>query len=227
VAGDLIHADTISRYLGVGKTVKVTDELTSCGRVLQALLEVFTRIVILPGNHDQRVEKLIASLKETKQGRQALDLVAGMLGVGDVDDSEAIAHRYLSHFFGSDRVVYLDLPDATINGTWLVQHPGSVSRIAPQTERRMIEKHRMSVIQGHSHLWGLGFDPSGQDVAFNCGHLSMPEKWRYIRERPTSFPQAVQGFAAISANRLIPFVVHPKMIDPVDLVELGAARENS
>src|SRR5262245_43960557 len=41
VAGDLIHADVISKYVGVGKSVPVTDELRSCGKVLRALETIY------------------------------------------------------------------------------------------------------------------------------------------------------------------------------------------
>lgn len=228
IAGDLIHADIISKYLGVGKQIKLTDELVSCGRVLEALTtSVFDRIIVIPGNHDQRIEKMIAGFKESKQGRQALEIVAGLLGVSDVDDAEAVAYRYLNHFFSNDKVTIHNLPNLILNDIWLIQHPGTVSRISPQNERRMIEKHRKSVIQGHSHLWSIGFDSSGTDIAFNCGHLSRPDKWRYLFEKPTTFPQSVPGFGIILCTKehpngkLIPVALHEKMMDPLALLDYG------
>lgn len=224
IAGDLIHADTISKYLGVGKTVKLTDELIACGRVLQALSAVFTTIDILPGNHDQRIEKTLASMKDTAHGRTALELVASLLGA-DETNPEQIASSFLMHFYQSPGVTIHALPDLLLNDTWLIQHPGSVSRQAPTNERRMSAKFRKSIIQGHSHLWGLGFDDSGQDVAFNCGHLTRPEKWRYIRERPSTFPMPTPGYAVIYTTpsnpygRLLPVALHSRMFDPLDLLE--------
>lgn len=228
VGGDLIHADTISKYLGVGKSVPVTKELEACGRVLAALETIFERIVIIPGNHDQRVERTLSALRETKQGRQAFEMVASLLGAQDMDDAEDVSLRYLRHFLGSAKVTWHPLPDLLLNDTWLIQHPGTVSRIAPQTERAMVRKFRKSIIQGHSHLWGVGFDESATDVAFNCGHAADDKKWRYQREKITTFPASVKGYAVIyrtprdPGGRLIPVALHDRMFRIQDLVEMIA-----
>ena len=231
VGGDLIHADTISKYVGVGKQVPITTELESCKRVLDALLYVFDRIIVIPGNHDQRLERMIAGLADTKQGRQGLEMVARLLGAGDPEDAEDVALRYLRHFFSSPKVEWHPLPDLTINDTWLIQHPGTCSRVAPQGERAMARRHRKSVIQGHTHLWGIGFEESGTDVAFNAGHCADDSKWRYIREKPTTFPRSVHGYGIIYSTkdnprgRLIPVAVHDRMFRIADIIEMakGAA----
>lgn len=226
VPGDLIHADTISKYIGVGKTVPVTHELQSCGRVLRALEEVFDRIVIIPGNHDQRIERMIASLRETKDGRRGLEMVAALLEAGDMDDAEDLSLRYLRHFLGSPKVTWHELPQLILNDTWLLQHPGTVSRIAPQTERAMARKHRKSVVQGHSHIWGVGFDESATDVCFNGGHGASDEKWRYIREKPTTFPKSVKGYGVIyqtegdPGGKLIPIALHDRMFSIQDIAAM-------
>lgn len=231
VGGDLIHADLISKYVGVGKSIPVTDELRSCGRVLRALEEIFDRIIIIPGNHDQRVERMIAGLRDTKEGRRGLEMVAALLGAGDIDDAEDMSLRYLRHFLASPKVTWHPLPQLELNGTWLIQHPGTVSRIAPQTERAMIRKHRKSVIEGHAHTWGLGFDESAIDVAFNCGHGADDEKWRYVREKPTSFPKGVKGYGIVYASkdnpggRLIPVAVHDRMFRIKDILDMAKGAE--
>jgi hypothetical protein len=229
VGGDIIHADTISKYLGVAPTIPVTKELESLGRLLSALEEVFDEIILIPGNHDQRVEKMIASMRDTKDGRRGLEMVASLLGAADPDDAEDMAMRYMSHFFKSPKVKWHPLPDLIINDSWLIQHPGTASRIAPQGERAMVRKHRKSVVQGHTHLFGIGFDESGEDVAFNIGHLALDSKWRYMRERPTSYPKSVQGFAALyttedsPGGRIIPFARHKRWFRLRDIAALIGA----
>jgi predicted phosphodiesterase len=228
VAGDLLHLDLVSKYVGAGKSIPVSEELRSAGRVLQALSLVFERIVIIPGNHDQRLERTIAQVRESKQGRQALDMVAALLGAGDVDDAEDVALRYLNHFLGSPKVTIHPLPDLVLNGTWLIQHPGICRRVSPQAERAMAVKHRMSIVQGHNHLFGVGLDPSGTDVCFNSGHAASPEKWRYVREKPTDFPRGNQGFGVIyttptnPGGRLIPVLVHDRYFDLAELAGMLA-----
>lgn len=225
VAGDLLHADSISKYDRAGATVPITNELVGAGRALGALEEVFERITVIPGNHDQRLEKMFSRMRDTKDGRQGLELAARLLGVMNPDDAEAMTEGLLSHYLGSDKVVIHPLPQMELNGTWLIQHPGSVSRMAPQNERKMAAKHRKSVLQGHSHLWGIGFDDSATDICFNIGHMSRPEHWRYIRERPTHFPAQVKGYAVVLADEsnpagaLLPVALHPRWLDPLKLLE--------
>ena len=231
VGGDLLHFDEISKYDRAGETVNWIQELTSGGRVIEALAEVFTDgIDIIPGNHDQRLEKLLAKMNESKEGRKGIEVIASLLGRPNPDHAEDITYSLMAHFLGKAGVTIHTLPDVTINGYWLVQHPGSVSRIPPQNERKMVAKHRKAVIQGHSHLFGVGFDESGQDIAFNCGHMAMEEKWRYVRERPTHFPRAVKGFGIIyqtptaPQGRLIPVALHDRWFDLRELAAmLGAS----
>ena len=227
VGGDLLHFDQISKYDRAGKTVNFVDELVSGGRVLEALAEVFTDgIDIIPGNHDQRLEKLLAKMNESKEGRKGIEVIAALMGRPDPDHAEDITYSLMAHFLGKAGVTIHTLPDITVNGVWLIQHPGSVSRIAPQNERQMAIKHRKCVIQGHSHLWGLGFDPSGTDVCFNVGHLALEEKWRYVRERPGHFPKAIKGFGVIlrtasaPEGRLLPIALHERMFDLREIADI-------
>ena len=218
VPGDLIHADTISKYVGAGKQVALSDELIACGKVLNALSSVFDRIVVTMGNHDQRVERMVAGWANTKDGRAALDIVAAALGATSTD-AQDVASSIFGRFFGSPFVEVYPLPDIEINGRWLLLHPGSARRISPQNERSLAHKHRKSIICGHSHLFAVGFDDSGQDVAANIGHAADETKWRYIREKPTNFPAMVRGYAAIICDedaphgRLLPLADHPLWFD--------------
>jgi hypothetical protein len=218
IGGDLFHADTISKYIGVAKSIPIVEELHQCRKVLDALELFFDRIVVIPGNHDQRFERMLALCKDSSGGRKALDLLAALLDV-DKDDTEALSESYLSRFLCSPRIELYPLPQLVLNGAWLIQHPGTCSRTAAATERGMIAKHRMSVVQGHNHLFGVTFDASGQDIAFNCGHASNETKFRYMREKPGTFPAMVKGFGVVLVDDahptgyLVPLAVHDKWFD--------------
>ena len=212
VGGDLVHFDSISKYVGLARTVPVPTELRACRRLLDALELVFDRIIVIPGNHDQRLDKMIAKMGDTAQGRKAMELVADLLGA-DKDDVADVTGKTLAHYLSSPKVTIHELPDLTLNGKWLVQHPGTVSRLPARNEQFMVEKFRMSVVQGHSHLFGVSFDRSGEDVAFNCGHLSDDSKFRYVREKPSTFPRMVQGFGLILGDRLIPVALHDRWMN--------------
>lgn len=223
IAGDLIHADIISRYANAGQLVKIGDELAATGRVLEALLGVFDEIRVIMGNHDQRLEKLAARWKETKDGQEAMDIVSRLLDVPD--DSESVSSGILEHFFGSDKVKLDRLTSMTVNGDWKVLHPGTCSRVSPQTERRLAEKFRKSTIGGHNHLFGIGFDASGTDLAANIGHCSDDTKFRYMREKITTFPTTVRGWGFILCSeaaprgRFLPIADHDKWFDLEELAE--------
>ena len=214
IPGDLIHADMLSKWVGAAKQIAPSEELVACGRVLGAFEQLFDRIEITVGNHDQRFEKSIARWSETKSGRQALDMVSRILGVDD--DAESVSDGVFAHFFGSPKVKMHTLPDIEINGTWLALHPGSCSRVSPQNERKMAEKMRKCVVAGHSHLFGVGFDASGTDIAANIGHTSDRDKYRYIREKPTTFPMTQLGYAFILCDesapqgRFVPIAYHDR-----------------
>ena len=217
IAGDLMQMDAISRYVNAGKLVRLSQEIISCGRVLHALSGVFDEIHIIMGNHDQRLERFAAALLSSSEGRKSFELTAKIL---DVDENpESVAYGILHHFFDNEKVKLYPLPQLTVNGRWIVMHPGSCSRIAPQTERRMVAKFRKPVIGGHNHLFGIGFDESGQDVAANIGHCSDPSKMRYIHEKITTFPAMNQGFCCIVRDdtaphgRIIPIAVHDQWFD--------------
>lgn len=219
IAGDIIHADIISRYDKAGKQTAISTELISCGRILHTLGKFFDKIWIITGNHDRRLEKMVASWRSTPGGSQALDVIAKILDVeGNADD---IAYGIFEHFFSNEKVKIYPLSSLTINDTWKVIHPGSCSRVPPQTERRLVSKFRMSVIGGHNHLVGFGFDDSGQDIAANIGHLSDDTKFRYMQEKVTTFPntQKMHAFCAVLCDdtapqgRLLPIVLHDKWFD--------------
>ena len=215
VAGDLLHCDTISRYENAGKMPAITAEMVSAAAVLTELRKYFDQITIIVGNHDQRIEKLFAKAKNTESN--AMRLMAAVMG--KEFEAEDIAYGVIDHFLSSDKVTIHRLPDLILNDEWLVLHPGSCSRAASTTERKLADKHLKHVIGGHNHLVGYSTSSSGKHIAANIGHACLNEKFRYQREKPSTFPKTVPGFCAIITDeeapngRIIPLMVHPAWMD--------------
>ena len=215
VAGDFFHFDKISKYIGVARSVSTIEELQEGRRVIETFETVFDRIIVIPGNHDQRFEKMVARWKNQKDAADALEYIAAIFD-RDPEDIETITSDYLGRFLHSPHLEWHPLPQLILNGRWLIQHPGTCRRIPASNELAMVRKHRMCVVQGHNHLYGLAVDESGEDIAFNLGHGSADEKYRYVRERPTTFPSMVHGFGAIICDteqpkgRLLPLALHDK-----------------
>src|SRR3972149_10814896 len=72
IAGDLIHADALSRFDHFQDTPPIALELRSARSVLDALENVFEHIIIIPGNHDQRIAKSLAQMRSSTKGDKAL-----------------------------------------------------------------------------------------------------------------------------------------------------------
>lgn len=208
IPGDLLHMDKISKHQGVGKTVHPTEELVAAKAALDALRLVFERIVVIPGNHDQRLEKWFERTSKSKSGAEQLENVAALLNA-DATVLEDVANKFIAHFLGGDGIEIHPLPQIewAVDGSgykWLIQHPGSCRKTSPSLERAFSHKFRKPVIQGHSHLWACGFDDSGTDPCCNIGHLSDDTKYRYVRERPSVFPRTVKGYAMLLKDEDVP-----------------------
>jgi predicted phosphodiesterase len=218
IAGDFLHVDAISTFTQRSKQPTLGEEIVQAKLILDALTTRFDRIEILPGNHDHRVEKTLARMATSVEGAQGLQMIGALVGLSEFTPAD-VALSFFEHFFDSDKVTVHSLSDMVINDTWVIQHPGSARKAPASSEREFCTIYRKSVLQGHSHLFALAFDPSGQDIAFNIGRMSDDSKFRYKRERPKPFPKGTLGMAAIltsaddSAGRLLPLAVHDRWFD--------------
>jgi hypothetical protein len=224
IAGDFIHTDAMSKFTRRAKVPTLGEEMVQAAGVLKVLEGRFDKIVILPGNHDHRVEKTLAKMATSVEGAKGLEMIGAMLGMADFTPAD-LALSFFEFFFGSKKVEVRELSDLEINDTWLVQHPASCSRIGGQNERKMIYKHRKCIMQGHNHLFGVQYDDSGTDIGFNLGHMCDPSRFRYVRERPNTFPKGVLGFGAVLHDKenpegyLLPLAVHDRWFDLAKLKE--------
>lgn len=215
IAGDLLDNKAMAGFARYRSQPNVIESIIATRNVLDALLLAFDRIVIFPGNHEQWTETRMARQAQSIEGRLALEQLAALLGKGSIEDIGDLATSFFAHFFSSDKVEFHHLPEATINETWDVLHPGNYSRVPPQTERRMSHARRKCVVGGHSHLWGVSFDDSGTDAICNLGHLTT-DNHRYRKAKPTTHPAWVRGFAFILTSdenpkgELLPIAVHDR-----------------
>lgn len=233
IAGDLVHADSFGRFDSPGPQVQLQQELNAAHHVMSALLDHFDDITVIMGNHDQRLERVLSRMQHSDRGQNALDLLRSVLGLQDTACAADVAMGVLARFLSLPGVKLHSLPDLMLNDTWLVQHPGGVSRVSPSGERKMAAKHRKCIVSGHSHLWALGFDDSATDLVFNCGHMCDDSKFRYVRELPTSFPKSVRGFCAIfdddDGGFLWPFALHKRYfsLDKLERYGIILSRANA
>jgi len=155
-------------------------------RVLRFLLEdfliEFERVVLLMGNHEQR---LIRKLERRLGIEDMWKLVCPHPGL-----------------------VISEYPYAIINGKWWVTHPSSFSTVTLRVSHRLASKHRMCVIAAHGHHIGWGLDQSGRDVVCDIGAMADPDRVEYVKKKDTIHPMWAQGFCVVKNNHLHLFSKH-------------------
>lgn len=223
IGGDIIHADVVSRFDAHYTIPTLHEEFKAAHEVFETLKTVFSKIYVRFGNHDHRIPRFLLKLRASNAGKAALQMLCETLEIGQDSNPNDIATALYHHYLGDSGVDIAPEVDIILNDEFLIQHPATCSRVSPDAERKMAAKHRMSVCQGHNHLFGASFDVSGQDVVFNMGHGSDTGKFSYVRESPTTFPTTVNGFGAVIKQgedyALIPLANHPKWFSLRNIVE--------
>lgn len=186
VAGDFFNFDALSAYSPKQEEAGLKTELEEAALVMRALLESFSDIYYLWGNHDARLHR---ALGFTIQFREAMKMVFGVLG------NEALS-----------RVKFTNLDHMWIGGEgedrWYICHPGSYTRIPLSTARTLATKYNANVITAHSHHCAVGYAINGRHVVSEIGGLFDRHKTGYL-QRSTTFPTWSQGYAFLDSGRLI------------------------
>lgn len=177
LAGDFFNFDALSAYDPKQQGAGLPGELVEAEMVMRALLETFSDIWFLWGNHDARLHK---ALGFTIQFKDAMKMVFGELG------QEALS-----------RVRFTNLDHIWIGEDgeerWYVCHPGSYTRTPLSTARTLATKYNANVITAHSHHCACGYSIDGKRVVAEIGGLFDRHKTGYL-QRSTTFPNWVQGY---------------------------------
>jgi predicted phosphodiesterase len=224
IAGDLMDFEEISAFRQASpNAVSPAETILAALRVLDGFSQQFSRIIVLKGNHDDRLQRLMES---AVAGRNKFQFLLASL---EKEELEALDynHRYVTVLerWVADKaprltklVKWSPLPQAFIAGPagmkpWRVTHPKSYSRLAPQTERRLWQVYTQPVIGTHGHLFGMSISPNGEHPVVQIGHTSRREAVRYLAEQITDHPVWTQAFCAILKGRMKVWVNNPYLHD--------------
>lgn len=186
IAGDFFNFDALSAYDPKQQSAGLEKELTEAVAVMRVLLETFSSIYFLWGNHDARMHR---ALGFKLQFSTAMKQVFGILG------EEAL-----------DRIVFTNLDHMWVEdgkgGTpWYVCHPQNYTRMALSSAIRLASKVNANVITAHSHHCAVGYGIDGEKVVAEAGGLFDKTKTAYL-QRSTTFPTWVQGYAWLKDGHL-------------------------
>jgi len=175
IAGDFFDQNMYSFFLSED-TGKWDDEKRSAKQLLKHMLRQFDSITMLLGNHDARILRRLDYLIKYA-------------------DVMAMVSR-------DKRIRVSGYAKATVNGKWLVVHPKCYSRIAPQKERRLAEKHHLNLIGTHGHLTAAAFDISGQYWTAQIGGNVDYDKVEYVSQQVTDHPRWVKSFVILQKSEI-------------------------
>lgn len=176
VIGDFFNQKCFSQWGDASG--KFETELHAMEKFCEILTNMFDRIYILRGNHDEWVLKLVNNKIEF-----------------------ATIMKLVTQ---NKRVIVSELPAAILNNNWFLCHPKEYSRISGRVANNIANVNLMNVVTAHGHCSSLSFHASGQFQLVDIGGLTDRHKHEYIGRRITSHPKWVKGFVIIKNN--IPYL---------------------
>ena len=173
VIGDLVDFGFASFFYADHKP-GIEDEADENKRLIQSLLAQFEEIVVVKGNHEDRL------------GRQTNGIIQA---------------RYLFELWAGPeygkRFRYSLYDKLTIGDEWLCVHPKSYSQKAGIASRALCSKFLKNILNTHGHHVGWNYDPSGKFLAVDLGGMFDPDKIEYMNVKTTTHPVWNQGFGML------------------------------
>lgn len=173
IAGDLFNFDLFSTYPRVSRLPGWKQERDAARQLLKEWLEVFERVVILPGNHDRRIQKW-------SYGELEEEDIFGMVTSSD---------KVRTNAFG-----WCTIKAKT--GVWRVTHPRDYSRKPLNVAGTLAGKFHQHIISFHEHHLGISWS-ADSNIIVNGGGLFDPEKMAYTQFEDNTSPFMQRGFVAL------------------------------
>lgn len=181
IGGDFFNFDALSAYDPKQEEAGLEREVEEAKLVMRTLLETFTEIFFIWGNHDARMHRALGY--KTKFST-AMRWLFGDLG------TQANAKLRISNL---DHL-YVRFTDAQPEKKdWRICHPQNYSRVPLTTPRVLAAKHNCNVICAHAHHAAIGYATDGIRVVAEAGGLFNQHKTTYL-QRSTTFPVWTPGF---------------------------------
>ncbi len=174
VVGDLLDFGFASHYYA-DHPPKIDDEADENCRLIQSLAENFDEIILLKGNHEDRLGRITNGIIQA-------EYLLALWGRAAWDEG---------------RIKYSLYDKLTIGDDWLLVHPKSYSRVSGSVGKQLAAKFHKNIINAHGHFISYGYDISGDYVAVDLGGMFDIQKIGYINKKTSTHPQWNQGCGAL------------------------------
>jgi hypothetical protein len=177
--GDLVDCQSFAKQDPLAVPVNWADEAQSASDLLVEIANVFDRIIMLCGNHEYRIVKLLkgqAPFSAIMRGWECFDIVPE--GVLDIED----------------------LPVAWLGDWGMVCHPAAYSQTSGAVAVKLAEKYHKDVYMGHDHFLSMRFDRSGKHKAISLGCCCDEGLMDYKQFSVTCHPVWNKGFVVVEGR---------------------------
>lgn len=155
--------------------------------VLDRLGDCFDEIVMLMGNHDWRLLRL----------------------VGSVEGGAEIYRKFTS------LATFSEYNYVLMNGWLSVVHPFKMRKAKGSFTEELGDHHWYSHLMAHSHRYSFGVHDNGRELSCEGLHLTDPELHDYIMKRLDTFSAWVPGFWYVIGNKLGAYTKHDRIYNPM------------
>lgn len=180
-AGDFWDFYQLSRYFkaqGVEDGRLVEDDLGDAEELLGAMAEWFDRMIILLGNHENRLYSG-SLLKQIGQDR-----LQRMWNVVP------------------EKMEFSKWPKMVVNDEWRITHPGGAWISGLQQARRLAAIHEQHILMGHAHCQMRGQGWSSNRLVADIGGMFDEQKIEYVSVGPDSTrPAWLPGFVIVDDGK--------------------------
>lgn len=167
----------------------VGEEIAEARKFVKSLRQYFDKAYWCMGNHEDRY------LRKMEKSPYTSDLVR-LLAADDWIDITP-GHRWLTLISGDQK--------------WRITHPRNTSVTPAMVARKLCSKHLCHVVQSHNHLYGLGFDVSGQYIGAEIGCCVDFRRLNYVQQTDSTRPTMKLGACIIRDGRIT--MLNPKATD--------------
>jgi hypothetical protein len=172
--GDFLNMDYASLYPIITPHPQGTSEIAAARYLIDEWLQYFTRIIWLPGNHEDRWLKLNRGNFEMKQ-------LASMITKSDRVEVSNFDH------------CWIDTP----RGRWFCCHGTNYSINQLVVADQLAQKYQAHVICGHQHHLAMGWDRYKHYMIVDNGGLFDADKMAYVSMRASKFAGMQIGFSLL------------------------------
>lgn len=179
--GDLVDCQAFAKFDPMVPPVKWEDEVRTASALITEIANVFSRIVLLAGNHESRIVKRMAGqlpFSDIMKAWECWDIIGDSVKT----DIEDLPVAYLGHW-------------------GMVCHPANYSQTSGAVAVRLAEKYHRDVYMGHDHYMALRYDRSGMYRAISLGCCTRDDMTDYLTTSVTVNPRWNRGFVSVVDRR--------------------------